>query len=50
MTQHALRSTYSWVPLQSWDRVWTDEELYIKYKLTQSEIEYIESVIRPMDV
>ena len=50
VTQHALRSTYSWVPLQSWDRVWTDKELYIKYKLTQSEIEYIESVIRPMDV
>lgn len=30
LTQHALRSTYSWVPQQSWDREWTDEELYKK--------------------
>ena len=48
MTQHALRSTYTWVPQQAWDREWTDKELYKKYKLTQDEIAYIESVIRPM--
>ena len=28
ITQHALRSTYSWVPQQTWNRTWTDEELY----------------------
>ncbi len=49
-TQHALRSTYSWVPQQTWDRTWTDEELYKKYKLTKDEIQYIESVIRPMEI
>lgn len=49
LTQHALRSTYSWVPVQAWDRQWTDEELYKKYGLTTEEIEYIERVIRPMD-
>lgn len=49
MTQHALRSTYSWVPMQTWDREWTDAELYKKYKLTKEEVDYIESVIRPMD-
>jgi site-specific DNA-methyltransferase (adenine-specific) len=48
MTQHALRSTYTWVPQQTWDREWTDKELYKKYKLTKDEIAYIESVIRPM--
>jgi site-specific DNA-methyltransferase (adenine-specific) len=48
ITQHALRSTYTWVPVQTWDRIWTDEALYQKYGLTQEEIDHIESVIRPM--
>lgn len=50
MTQDALRPMYAWVPIQSWDRIWTDEELYKKYKLTGDEIEYIEAVIRPMEI
>jgi site-specific DNA-methyltransferase (adenine-specific) len=50
ITQHALRSTYTWVPMQTWDRQWTDEALYKKYKLTKEEIDYIESVIRPMEI
>ena len=50
LTQHALRSTYSWIPIQSWDRQWTDKALYNKYKLTGQEIDYIESVIKPMDL
>jgi site-specific DNA-methyltransferase (adenine-specific) len=50
LTQHALRSTYSWVPMQTWDREWTDSDLYKKYKLTKEEVDYIESVIRPMEV
>ncbi|NMW32748.1 restriction endonuclease [Altererythrobacter sp. RZ02] len=49
ITQHALRSTYSWVPLQAWDQVWTDEKLYQKYEIDQDEIAYIESMIRPME-
>ncbi|NEX14910.1 MAG: hypothetical protein C1941_09505 [Prosthecochloris sp.] len=49
LTQHALRSTYTWVPQQSWDQEWTDEQLYKKYKLTKEEIDYIETVIRPME-
>ncbi len=50
LTQHALRSTYTWVPVQTWDREWTDEQLYKKYKLTKEEIDYIETVIRPMEI
>jgi site-specific DNA-methyltransferase (adenine-specific) len=46
ITQHALRSTYSWVPQQTWDRTWTDEELYAKYGITKKEQSYIESQIR----
>lgn len=48
ITQHALRSTYSWVPQQAWDRLWTDEELYKKYRVTKDEIAFIYSMIRPM--
>jgi len=50
LTQHALRSTYTWVPIQTWDRQWTDKALYKKYALTKVEIDYVESVIRPMDI
>ena len=49
ITQDALRPMYSWVPMQPWDRQWTDKELYEKYGLTQKEIDYIEAVIRPME-
>lgn len=49
ITQHALRSTYSWVPIQTWDRTWTDEMLYEKYGITPEEQAYIESMIRPMN-
>jgi site-specific DNA-methyltransferase (adenine-specific) len=48
LTQHALRSTYTWVPQQTWDQEWTDEKLYKKYRLTKDEIAFIESVIKPM--
>jgi site-specific DNA-methyltransferase (adenine-specific) len=48
LTQHALRSTYTWVPQQPWDEEWTDEKLYKKYALTKGEIAFIESMIRPM--
>ena len=48
ITQHATRSTYTWVPQQQWDEVWTDEKLYLKYGLTDDEIAYVESMIRPV--
>ncbi|OQA30581.1 MAG: Eco57I restriction-modification methylase [Betaproteobacteria bacterium ADurb.Bin341] len=48
ITQHATRSTYTWVPQQVWDRKWTDEDLYKKYKLTQEDIAFIESRVKPM--
>jgi site-specific DNA-methyltransferase (adenine-specific) len=48
ITQHALRSTYTWVPQQTWDRKWTDEELYAKYGITPEEHDYIASQVRPL--
>jgi site-specific DNA-methyltransferase (adenine-specific) len=49
ITQDAFSHMYSWVPVQQWDRQWTDKVLYKKYGLTVEEIDYIEAVIRPMD-
>jgi len=48
ITQHATHSTYRWVPMQKWDRIWTDAALYEKYGITEGEQAYIESRIRPM--
>ena len=50
ITQHASPATYTWVPQQSWDRSWTDAELYAKYGLTSDEQAYIESLIKPMAI
>ena len=39
---------YSLVPIQDFSRPWTDEELYKKYALTDEEIDFIETMIKPM--
>ncbi len=49
ITQDALRSTYTWVPQQSWKSIWSDDLLYTKYGITSTEVAFIESMIRPMD-
>lgn len=50
ITQHATHSTYTWVPMQPWDRTWTDSDLYEQYGIDKEEQGYIESMIRPMDL
>ena len=35
--------------MQDFSRPWTDEQLYAKYGLSKDEINFIESMIRPMD-
>ena len=47
-TQDATRSTYTWVPQQTWDRTWTDAELYKKYGITADEQDYIEYMVKEM--
>ena len=49
-TQHATKTVYKLVPMQDFSKPWTDEELYKKYDLTDDEIAFIESMIRPMDL
>ncbi len=48
ISQHATRSTYTWVPQQKWDRTWTDTELYKAYGITKEERAYIESMVKEM--
>ncbi len=49
ISQHAPKSVYQFVPLQDFSKPWTDEELYKKYNLTQEEVDFIESMIKPME-
>ena len=46
---HITRDKFCFVPLQDFSKPWTDAELYTKYNLTQEEIDFIESMIKPMD-
>lgn len=48
-TQHATSKVYQFVPLQDFSHPWTDDMLYKKYSLTEDEIVFIESMIRPME-
>ena len=47
-TQVNARDVFQFVPIQDWSKPWSDEELYEKYKLSGSQIAYIESMIKPM--
>ena len=56
MMKHTLSSmnistqNFAFVPFLDYTREWTDEELYERYNLSDDEREYVESLIRPMDV
>jgi site-specific DNA-methyltransferase (adenine-specific) len=43
------KDKFIFVPMQDFNETWTDEKLYKKYGLSQEEIDFIESMIRPMD-
>ncbi len=47
---HISRTSFTFVPMQDFSKPWTDEELYEKYGLTEEEIAFIESMIRPMEL
>lgn len=49
-TQQAMQKVYSFVPMQDFSKPWTDKELYEKYNLTEEEINFIESMIKPMEL
>ena len=47
-SQHATAKTFCFVPMQDFSRSWTDKDLYSKYGLSDEEINFIESTIKPM--
>ena len=49
-SQDTTRKVYTFVPTQDWTKQWTDADLYAKYNLTESEIAFIEQIVRPMDI
>lgn len=44
-----MRGVYQFVPKQDFTKPWTDDELYKKYGITDEEITFIESMVKPMD-
>ena len=44
------KNSYTFVPVLDFTRAWTDEDLYAKYGLTDDEIAFIESMIKPMNL
>ncbi len=49
-TQHITRDRFAFVPLLPMTRTWTDKELYSHFGLIPHEIEFIDSLIRPMEL
>ena len=49
-SQNAAKGVYQLVPQQDFSKPWSDEELYAKYELTDEEIAFIDSMIRPMEL
>ena len=48
-SMNITKDRFLFVPLQDFTRPWTDADLYAKYKLTDEEIQFIESMIKPME-
>ena len=48
-SQHAAASTYSFVPIQDFRESWNDTKLYRKYGISEEEIAFIDSIIKPME-
>ena len=46
ITQHSNSSTYKWVPKLSWDREWTDGELFATYGITTKEQSFIAEMVK----
>jgi len=49
-TQHITKKTYNLVPQQNFKEKWNDEILYKKYNINKSEVKFIDSLIKKMDV
>jgi site-specific DNA-methyltransferase (adenine-specific) len=48
--QGTTKQVYTFVPTQKWNKKWTDRDLYERYALTETEIAFVEKIVRPMDL
>jgi site-specific DNA-methyltransferase (adenine-specific) len=49
LTQDSTREVYAFVPDLEYDHEWTDEMLYERYGIEPDEVEFIESIVIPLD-
>jgi site-specific DNA-methyltransferase (adenine-specific) len=50
ISHHVTAKVYQYIPIQDFTESWTDEKLYAKYGLTEEEVAFIESMVRPMEL
>ena len=48
-TQHMAKANFRFVPLQDFSRPWTEDDLYAKYNLSDEDVKFIETMIKPME-
>ena len=48
-TQDVPKKVYSFVPLQDFKKKWSDDKLFKKYNINQKEVDFINTLIKPMD-
>ena len=48
-SMNMTKASYQFVPIVSYKREWDDEELYKRYDISEHEIAFIESIIRPTE-
>ena len=49
-SHHLTKSAYAFVPVLDMSERWTDPNLYERYGVTQEEVDFIDSAIRPMQM
>lgn len=47
-SQNISKNVFSFIPIQSWNESWTNEKLYKKYNITNEEVDFIKTLIKPM--
>jgi len=49
ITQDATSKVYGFIPDQDFSETWNDEKLFRKYELSESEVSFIQSMIKPKE-
>ena len=50
ISQNATSGVYELVPMLDFNEFWNDEKLYEKYNVNKEEQDFIDSMIRPMEL